>query len=379
MQSASVLLRAAGKRSGACVPRLAASQITSSAATSAGRRTSTAHADCMAQHALLQLRAVLTGSTSGSAACSVVRGQSTAAAAAVRPPAVRASVAAAATRSAPTCSWVAGAALHIRAAVRPASETLKHELQAVFQPEHVMQRAERACRTSSNVTGGSSLRSALLHGTNTAALPAAGPQAAAAAKHLVRLPQPRPAFSSSSATAAGHACRQQPRGGVTSSRVHSSAAGAAQCQGAGAAGRIAHQQARAYNGYSRASYQSPYASVSLSHGMNPMHALYGVIGVHHDSRTVSNADLYVTSGDACVKCHVGTASMLLRGASAMRRAKCGGVPAVAAQPAVCCPQLSGVAAAHPQWPRLHAAHLRCQFCSGLKVHCLSLRTLPLLM
>lgn len=287
MQSANLLLRAAGKRSGACIPRLAASQITSSAAARPGCQISTAHAGCMTQHGLLQLRAVLTSCTASSAACHVVRSQSTAAAAAGRLQAAGASAAAAAARSAPAGSWVAGAALHIRAAVRPASETLQHELRAVFQPEHVMQRAQRACRTSSNAAGGASLRSALLHGTNTAAPPAAGPQSAAAAKHLVRLPLPRPACSSSSAAAAGRACRQQPRGGVTCSRVHSPAAGPAQRQGAEAAGAAARQQARAYNGYSRASYQSPYASVSLSRGMNPMHALYGVIGVHHDSSTHS--------------------------------------------------------------------------------------------
>jgi hypothetical protein len=358
MQSASLLLRAAGKRSGACIPRLAAPQITSSGAASTGHQISASHAGCVTQHGLLQLRAVLTGCTASSAACSVVRSQSTAAAAAIGLQAAGASAAAAAARSAPTGTWVAGAALHIGAAVRPASETLKRELQAVIQPENVMQRAQRACRTSSNAAGGAPLGSALLHGTNTAALPAAGPQSAAAAKHLVRLPQPRPASSSSSAAAAGHACRQQSRGGVTSSRVPSPAAGLAERQGAGAAGVAAHQSARAYNGYSRASYQSPYASVSLSRGMNPMHALYGVIGAHHDSRTVFDADLSVTSGGACVKCHVGTASIWLRGASAVCRAECGSVPAVAAQPAVCCPQLSGVAAAHPRRPHLHAAHLR---------------------
>ena len=361
MQSARLLFRAAGKRSGACVPRLAASQITSSAAASTGRQTSTSHAGCVTQHGLLQLRAVLPGCTASSAARSVVRSQSTAAAAATGLQAAGASAAAAAARSAPTGSWIAGATLHIRAAVRPASETLKHELQAVFQPERVMQRAQRACRPSSNAAGGASPRSALLHGTNTAALPAPGRLSAAAGNCATRLPQARPTVrSSSSAAAAGHACTQQSRGGVTPSRVHGPAAGAAQRQGAGAAGRTA-QQARAYNGYSRASYQSPYASVTLSRGMNPMHALYGVMGAQsqtmdHIPRCSSHA-----LGERMLSVN-GTASMVHKRTGVARRAECRGVPAVAAQPAVCCPQLSGVAAAHPRRPRLHAAHLRCCFC-----------------
>ena len=360
MQSASLLLRAAGKRSGACIPRLAASQITSSAAASTGRQTSTSHAGCVTQHGPPQLRAVLTSCTASSAACSVVRSQSTAAAAAIGLQAAGAPAAAAAARSAPTGSWIAGAAVHIGAAVRPASETLKRELRAVFQPAHVVQRAQRACRTGSNAAGGAPLGSALLHGTNTAALPAAGPQSAAAAKHLVRLPQPRPASSSSSAAAAGHACRQQPRGGVTSSRVRSPAAGLAQRQGPKAAGTAAHQQARAYNGYSRASYQSPYASVSLSRGMNPMHALYGVIGAHQCGSQALKRVRRCSFHDVrrALQSVIGKANMVLTGTRAVRRAECGGVPAVAAQPAGCRAQLPGVAAAHPRRPRLHAAHLR---------------------
>lgn len=48
----------------------------------------------------------------------------------------------------------------------------------------------------------------------------------------------------------------------------------------------AKQQARAYNAYSRVAYQSPYASVTLSRGIDPMKVLYGVIGrclLHHCS------------------------------------------------------------------------------------------------
>jgi hypothetical protein len=283
MQSASVLLRAAGKCTGkgtaASVEVLGVFPATPWAVNAGLRISSKQAAASVATRCGAQLKAGLASTTSHSAAQTAVCGQSVAATCAARLQSSAVAAVTVAARSGSAGSWAAGAAQRVRAAARPAARLLTSELRAVFQPHHALQHAHTACAAGSGAAGAAAGRVVRAHCSLNTAPPAAAPITAAAAQRVLRPPQARHVLSTSSTAAAVCAGKQPSLGFIASRKALGSAASAAQRQGPTAAGAAARQQARAYNGYSRGSYQSPWAAVTLRRGMNPMHALYGVIGV----------------------------------------------------------------------------------------------------
>lgn len=84
---------------------------------------------------------------------------------------------------------------------------------------------------------------------------------------------------------------------------------------------VVKQQARAYNGY-RVAYRSPYASVTINRGMDPMRVLYGVIG---EGASQDHPSLGHDTGCSLERLMLHAGSVLVRYAVAgTSRASCSG-------------------------------------------------------
>lgn len=144
--------------------------------------------------------------------------------------------------AAPSAAWRASgwsvtAARQAATALRPAAQALRCELRAAFLPAATFSSSQHAAAGGATAAGRASARGI-------------------------------PSTPAGAATAvAGVATRRTGR-----------------CLPKGAAAAAMRQQARGYNGYGRVSYSSPYASVTLNRGMDPMHMLYGLIGASLHSR-----------------------------------------------------------------------------------------------